>query len=79
MAIRHLIAFVAVSSWASTGFAQLQAPPAGDPNAERVQQLERKLDAALQYIEGLRTELDALKRGAPPATPAATTAMRWRT
>jgi hypothetical protein len=76
MAIRHLIAFVAVSSWASTGFAQLQAPPAGDPNAERVQQLERKLDAALQYIEGLRTELDALKRGAPPATPAATTAAK---
>lgn len=76
MAIRHLIAFVAVSSWASTGFAQLQAPPAVDPNAERVQQLERKLDAALQYIEGLRTELDALKSGAPPATPAGTTAAK---
>jgi hypothetical protein len=76
MAIRHLIAFVAVGSWASTGFAQLQAPPGVDPNAERVQQLERKLDAALQYIEGLRTELDALKSGAPPATPAATTAAK---
>lgn len=74
MPIRHLIAFVALGSWASTGFAQGQASGAGDPNAARVQQLEQKLDAAMQYIEGLRTELDALKRGTPAATPAATPA-----
>lgn len=65
MAFRHLIAFVAVVSWASTALAQAPAAPAADPNSERVQQLERKLEAAMQYIEGLRTELDALKSGAP--------------
>lgn len=72
MAIRHLIAFVAVGLQASAGLAQTPAPPAVDPNSERVQQLERKLEAAMQYIEGLKSELDALKSGAPAAarTPA---------
>lgn len=67
MAIRHVLAFVALGSWASTGVAQLAAPTTPEPNPERVQQLERKLEAAMQYIQGLRSELDALKSGAAGA------------